>query len=541
MENHQHSLAKPAEKEQVKEVCLKSNLIGNRLLMNRKTTAQNINGLFRFGLTAIAGSFLFVFVCAVTVYGQEAIPRFETSDCAVSIPENEKNAKCGHLIVYENRSVKNGRTIRLPVVILKSENPNPQPDAVLRTFGGPGASSMNLVRTRQYSPWLKDRDLIVFEQRGTRYAQPALECPEVNEANINSAKKQLNAETARQNEIQAAKNCYQRLTKQGIDLSAYNSAESAADIEDLRRVLKLEKINLWGLSYSVRLMLNVMREHPNGIRSVVLESPLLPEVNYDEVGVDGIVYALNQLFANCKTEAECAKAFPDLETEFYKSVEKLNKEPIAAAVKNEKTGETDDIKLNGNDFATWVVDYMLSNNPQAIAAAPSAIHQTFQGNYSAFKAYANGKINPSSNALGMRYSVWCGEEMPFESNQKIKAQSSRYPSLKGYEVMSLPDICSVWKVRAAKPIENKPVKSDIPTLIITAEYDAYTPPAWGRLAAKNLKNSFLFEVPWVGHGPSFSVTCVSEMITDFFDNPRVAPKSVCLNEFKEKNKFTVKK
>lgn len=495
---------------------------------------------FRRVVIRVTGCFYLVaFVCFLNAFGQSLVPRFETSDCAVPVPKGE-TVKCGYLIVPESRKIKNDKTIRLPIIILKSENPNSHLDPILRTFGGPGVSSLSLVGSRPSSPWLKDRDLIVFEQRGTKYAQPALECPEVNDSNINSVKRQFDAKTARKNEIKAAKVCYERLVKQGINLAAYNSAESAADIEDLRRVLKLNKINLWGISYSSRLMLNVMRDYPNGIRSVVLESSLPPQVNYDEVGVDGIVEALNQVFKNCKLEAECAKAYPDVENEFYAVVAKLNKEPVSAIIKDEKTSETNEIKLDGKDFVDWIVDYLLSVNASAIADVPLVVNQTFQGNYEIFKRYAKAKVGTGSG-LGMRYSVWCGEEIPFENMRKIKAQSSIYPKLIGYEVMSLPDICSVWKVPAAKPIENKSVKSDIPTMILTAEYDAYTPPAWGRLIAKNLKNSFLFEFPWVGHGPAFSMPCASEMIAKFFDNPKSSPNSECLGKIKKDNKFNVKK
>ncbi len=363
----------------------------------------------------------------------------------------------------------------------------------------------------------------------------------VNETNITSVKQNLDAKTARTKELNAAKICHERLTKAGINLSAYNSQESAADIEDLRRVLKLDKINLWGLSYSSRLMLNVMRDHPNGIRSVVLESTLPPEINYDEVGVDAIVQTFNRIFQNCKVDSDCASAYPNLEKEFYESVAKLNKEPILVEIKDSKIGEISHIKLDGNDFATWLIDYLISNNPEAIADVPLVIHNSFQGNYDAFKKYAGEKISPSSNSLGMRYSVWCGEEIPFENMQKIKAQSFLYPGLKGYEVMSLPDICSVWKVSHSNPVENKPVKSDIPALVITGEYDAYTPPAWGASVAKNLKNGFLFETPWVGHGPAFSTPCLAKMITDFFNNPQATPNSECLSRVKQQYKFVVKK
>jgi pimeloyl-ACP methyl ester carboxylesterase len=482
---------------------------------------------------------IFAVICLSSVFGQNSVPRFEISDCAVPIPKGE-TVRCGYLLVPETRKIRNGKTIRLPIAILKSENPNPKPDPILRTFGGPGSSSMNLVRSRASSPWLRDRDLIIFEQRGTKYAQPALECPEVNEARLNSALEQLDAGTARRNEIQAAGICYQRLMKQGINLAAYNSAESAADIEDLRRVLNFDKINLWGVSYSSRLMLNVMRDYPNGIRAVVLESPLPPEVNYDEVGVDAIVNALNQVFKNCAADVECAKADPNLENEFYEVVARFNEKPISASVRDETSGKTNELKLDGNDFVTWIVDCLLSVNASAISDVPLVINQTFEGNYEVFKHYARAKLE-SRGGLGMRYSVWCGEEFPFEDMRKIKAQSFRYSRLKGYEVMSLPDICRVWKVPAAKPIENKPVVSDVPTMILTAEYDAYTPSAWGQLIAKNLKNSLLFEVPWAGHGPAFSTPCARQMIAEFFDNPKSAPNSRCLDIVKKDNKFNLKK
>jgi pimeloyl-ACP methyl ester carboxylesterase len=496
---------------------------------------MKISNLF-LGLLIAANVSFFCFAQA-----NKAVPRFEKSDCAVTIPPGEK-ADCGYLVVREKRTAKKDKTIRLPIIILKSEIPDSKNEPVLRTFGGPGASSLRLVRSRGFSPWLKNRDLIIFEQRGTKYAQPALECPEVSEANIASVKNRLDARAARESEIMAAKRCYDRLTAQGIDLSAYNSAESAADIEDLRRVLKLEKINLWGVSYSARLMLNVMRDFPKGIRSVVLESTLPPEVNYDEAGVEAIVYALNRLFKNCKADSECAAAYPNLENEFYEIVAKLNKEPVSASVKDEKTGENFEIKLNGDDFATWIIDYLLSDSAEAIIDAPLVIHSTFQGKSTAFQRYASVKISPSSYSLGMRYSVWCGEELPFENRRKITEQSILYPRLKGYEVMSLPDICGVWKVGAAKAIENTAVKSDIPTFVVSAEYDAYTPPAWSGAASKNLKNSFLFETPWAGHGPAFSTPCVRDLIAAFFDNPRVAPNSSgCLEKVRRQFKFVVKK
>jgi pimeloyl-ACP methyl ester carboxylesterase len=488
------------------------------------------------------GVFIFAIFLSFNSYAQsnQALPRFEKADCAVTIPKNEK-VECGYLVVRENRSAKNDKIIRLPVIVLKSDNPNPQPDPILRTLGGPGASSLRLVTGRKFSPWLKNRDMIVFEQRGTKYAQPALDCPEVDEAKIGGFKQRLDEAEIKRRELAAARACRDRLARSGIDLSAYNSAESAADIEDLRRVLKLEKINLYGVSYSARLMLNVARDYPKGVRSMVIESTLPLQVNYDEVGVDGINRTLNLLFSSCRADAECAKNFPNLENEFYAAVRNANAEPVEFAAEDAKTGESIPVRLNGNDFVTWAIDYLLSSDSQLIVSAPSQMHRVSSGDYAPLRDYVRDRLSPSFYSLGMRYSVWCREEFPFENAKKIAAQSSLYPNLKGYVVQNLPAICGVWNVAPAKSIENKPVKSDIPTMIIAGEYDAYTPPEWGKIAAKDLKNSYFFELPWLAHGAGFSApSCVRDSISGFFDNPSIAPKIPCIERIRSFYKFAGK-
>jgi hypothetical protein len=105
---------------------------------------------------------------------------YRVGECAVAVPQDGKT-KCGYLVVHENQRTKQGKTIRLPFAIMKSDSPTPLADPILYTGGGPGSSSIGMVNNRGYIPYLKNRDFIVFEQRGTRYAQPNLECPEVNE------------------------------------------------------------------------------------------------------------------------------------------------------------------------------------------------------------------------------------------------------------------------------------------------------------------------------------------------------------------------
>jgi len=288
-------------------------------------------------------------------------------------------------------------------------------------------------------------------------------------------------------------------------------------------------------------MLDVMRYFPSGIRSVVLESTLPPEVNYDEVGVDKVVRTLNMMFSECRSDAACNKAYPQLEKEFYAVVARLNAKPLRVDTPDPKTQTQVPLDLDGDDFATWIVDYLFSNEPAATVEAPMVIHKAFDGDYvRQFRAYAGDKLGAGSYSLGMRYSVWCSEERPFESRAKIEAQSTKYSGLRGYEIMALPDICMVWKVKGASVGTNRAVRSGIPSLVIGAQYDAYTDPAWGRSVSARLSKSHFVEIPWAGHGPAFSVPCVAGMIADFFDDPGRASGTECVESTRRQFKFVTR-
>ena len=96
---------------------------------------------------------------------------------------------------------------------------------------------------------------------------------------------------------------------------------------------------------------------------------------------------------------------------------------------------------------------------------------------------------------------------------------------------SVSSICDMWGAEEADPIENEPVWSDIPTLILAGEYDPIAPPAWGALAAETLGNSFYYEFPGVGHGVSVSGEgCPLSVALAFLDDPTAEPDTSCLAE-----------
>jgi hypothetical protein len=93
-------------------------------------------------------------------------------------------------------------------------------------------------------------------------------------------------------------------------------------------------------------------------------------------------------------------------------------------------------------------------------------------------------------------------------------------------------ICEDWEVAPAGQIENQPVRSDIPTLVLAGEYDPITPPAWGQMVASDLSRSYFFEFPGVGHGASVADVCPLKVTLAFLNDPNVSPDSSCIAQMR---------
>lgn len=455
-----------------------------------------------------------------------AVPRFETGDCVVPIPKSV-TAVCGKLVVRESRKRAGSNVIRLPVVIIKSTSPKPAPDPIVYTAGGPGAGTLRSVRgAANLAPILSERDYIFFEQRGTAQAEPSLACPEVDEALHDARLQNLDSSSARRLEVSAAGKCRVRLKQLGVDLSAYNSAASAADLEDLRRALGIRTWNLFGISYSTRLMLNYVRDYGEHVRSVVLDSVLPPSVNWDEGDVDRIMDSLDKIIARCESDAKCAASHPRIKTRFIEFLRRANKTPLTIEV---ASGDRKlPVSIDGNDIFDLV--YNLLENNYALDEILLKIEKLVGGDTSPVSPYAENLISGSGFIWGMRYSVWCSEEMPFQRRSRIGAQANKYDFIRGFKVQgSLPEICDVWKVERAESRENTPVRNrNVPLLIFGGRYDPDTPPEWGKLVSTWFTKSYFYEIPNSTHGANNNGCTFARITTSFVRAPTIRPDDACV-------------
>jgi pimeloyl-ACP methyl ester carboxylesterase len=457
--------------------------------------------------------------------------RYETAPCEFPVPAGV-SVECGWLSVPENRaSPQNGREVRLHVAIFRSTRPNPPPDPIVYLEGGPGVDALErlpLVFDVWFRPFLANRDFILYDQRGTGYSTPSLACPELTKLSFDMLPMDIRADESSRLWKEAALKCHARLVAEGIDLKQYNTLTNAADLEDLRLALGYEQWNLLGSSYGTRLALTAMREYPQGIRSVVLDSTRPLQINESQTPADA-ERAFQTLFRGCAVDPTCDAAYPDLERVFYDLVEQLNTKPVTVPGIDPFTGRTYEVLINGDTMISTLFQAMYST--EIIPLLPRAIYDAARkGEFDLWVRLIMNNVSQSDYfSYGVMYSARCYDEILFETREDLARADEAFPHQQDvFDMASFWDICDAWGVGSAPPVENQPVRSAIPALILAGAYDPATPPDDGRAAAATLQNGFFFEFPASGHGVVLDGGCPLSIAFAFLDHPQRKPDATCM-------------
>ena len=264
------------------------------------------------------------------------VPRFVPTVCPTKpIPTTlPADARCGFLVVPENRAEPDGRTIDLTVGIVPAASPHPAPDPVVYLAGGPGGFPLGEAQLLIAAGFNRDRELIILSKRGTLYGppNPAQVCPEVDKAFTATLALPLDGSQAIALNVAATRACYQRLVAAGADLGADNTAENAADVANLRVVLGIREWNVFGVSYGTNLAMTYIRQYPQGIRSVTLDSVEPPEVVAANLFAPIARAGFDSLFQACTEQPQCWPRRPGIEQTFTDLVRQLEAHPVTTRV-----------------------------------------------------------------------------------------------------------------------------------------------------------------------------------------------------------------
>ncbi|MGY2084226.1 alpha/beta hydrolase [Blastococcus sp. SYSU DS0539] len=457
--------------------------------------------------------------------------------CEFDVPAGVE-IECGTLPVPADRDDPDAGEIELAFAVVRSAADSPAEDPVVYLSGGPGQSTLELVPQAfglLYEPLTENRDLVLVDQRGTGLTEPSLACDEYSSWVRESLGSDLPPDELEAQAVQSLDECRQRLVDEGIDFADYDSAASAADLEDLRVALGYDEWNLYGISYGTRLAQAAMRDHPEGIRSVVLDAAYPVDADLYEETPGNAVRAMEALFAACADDPGCAAEYPDLERTFTSLVEELNTSPAPITVVDPTNGQRIEDELDGDSLVGFLFQSLYST--ELLAHLPEIITAADDGEFGTIGLLL-GALSQQLElvSIGQQLAVQCQEEVAFGTRDEVAAAAAEHPLVEGF-FEGAPtlgpgvfDVCDSWDAGEPGDGANDPVTSEIPALVLAGDLDPITPPRWGEEIAEGLPNSYFVRFPFTGHGALPSHDCAVRIAAHFLDDPGSQPATGCVDD-----------
>jgi pimeloyl-ACP methyl ester carboxylesterase len=447
---------------------------------------------------------------------------------------------CGTYDVWEDRASKKGRKISMKILIFKATDPNPQPDPFIYIPGGPGSSAT------EDAPYLaqalaeirKQRDLLFVDQRGTGGSNP-LNCAFFNDAEPQSYLGYFFP-------LEDVRKCRTDLESKA-DLTLYTTTIAADDLDEVRAALGYPQLNLYGASYGTRAALVYLRQHEARVRTATLFGVSPTNQFMPRVFPKDTERALQGVLSECATDAGCRKAFPNIKAEARQVLERLIKAPAEVELTRNTVSNTAGTTVSSppakftvtlsRDLAAEAIRYMLYN-PAAALRIPLFLHLGAQGNFvplaRAALDYRQNIVATGSN--GLYLSVTCAEDLPFVKANEAK-QLAENTFLGDYRYRHQSEACALWPRSSIPNGYAQPVKSNVPVLIFTGEWDPVTPPSNAASVAPSLSKSLNIVVPHGGH--SFNglegTDCVQRLQNEFVAKGTIEGLDVsCVKAIKRK-------
>ncbi len=444
-----------------------------------------------------------------------------------SLWADSNKVSCYLIPVLQKTSDPSEGKFYLATVIAPSLKKSNEPP-LLYLHGGPGIATLeNVPRFLKSKTWKllrEKRSIIFFDYRGTGFSEPDL-CPGMNDSLFQFSKINPSPEARQSYKISLYKKCHNQLLSYGIDLSSFNSAQLADDAESIRQSLQIVNWNIYSVSYGTTVGLNLIRNHGNQIKSIILDSPFPPNAPWLDY-IRPFDTCFKVLEKNISADPIAFSHFPSIRTDFINAVSRLNKKP--SKIKGNTNAEEYD--YNGDDFAWSIWTAML--NPKSIPFVPLAIHEVGNGNDAILSKWVEafndpnsfGKFSePQSNAIS------CYESRPKTIGDTKASLLGNYPDFSSLYIDFEGALCEVWQPESAGPAMFQPVISDIPALILSGEFDPVCPPYFGAITAKTLSKSTFIIVPSASHAAINADDCIRNIANDFLSNPTQKPDIICVH------------
>ena len=447
-----------------------------------------------------------------------------------TIPFEGQNvaAELGRLVVRENRSNPKTNLIELAFVRLKSTAEKPG-FPVVYLDGGPGSSAINIARAPEYMrAFMKLRevgDVILLDQRGVGRSKPNLSRLSSEALPLDVFADNDVALRAFRERTVAAVNYFRSL---GVDIQAYNTIESANDVDDVRKALGVEKLNLVGFSYGTHLGLACIRYHGPNLNRVVLIGTEGPDHTNKLPSTSDT--SLNRLAKLAAAAPELEGKVPDLVGMLREVLTRLEKEPVTVQVTDQRTKKPVDLKIGKSGLQFLIMRDLGDSNDLPIF--PAWFYTMHQGDYSILSRFAEKRYNQFGAGISLMTVVMDASsgttkarmaKIEEEAKTAMLGHMVNFPFPGIDEAVGSPDLGDKFR---------SPIHTSVPTLFFSGTLDNNTPPFQADEVRKTFRTSTHLVVENAGHESMLVDTRVQQAIVEYLRGGDVSKTKIALPPLK---------
>jgi pimeloyl-ACP methyl ester carboxylesterase len=433
---------------------------------------------------------------------------FEPCTLASGMSAGNVQAQCAKFEVPEDHAAPDGRRIQLNLAWLPATDEGAaSDDPVFFLAGGPGQSAVQV--WPQLDPAFKDvrkqRHVVLVDQRGTGGSNLLACAPDDADAQAAATPDAaLIADFARRCAGQAADRADPRL---------YTTTDAIADLDAVREAIGAQQVNLVGGSYGTRVAQQYAARFPQRVRSLVLDGVAPNDLVVGGEFAHTFEDALALQSANCRELPACAKRFPDdARRQLDMLVTRLREAPAQVEYRDPATGESRSGTVNA-DTVTGLA-FMFSYMPQTASLLPLVLDEASHGRYAPLLSLHDlmGRNMGGSMARGMQWSVICAED------------ADRYEEGGAEGTLLGPDVarmffaaCATWPHGGRPQDFTAPLKSQVPVLLLSGEFDPVTPPRYAERVLQTLPNGRHLVLRGQAHG-TLGLGCMPRLLGQFLES-----------------------
>jgi len=405
-----------------------------------------------------------------------------------SVYGDEVAAEATSILTHERHGVSGSHEISLPAIRFRSTAASPG-TPIVYLAGGPGESGLNRARQEIFAVLMRLRsyaDVIVFDQRGTGTASPSL----LLEGNYDLPQdRPLHDAAVRARLAQIASVGAAEMRRRGVDLSAYNTEQSAEDIEDLRQALGVERIAIWGHSYGSHLGLAYLRAHPDHVSAAILGG-INDLGNRWRLPSDGDAL-LARIDAAIRADPRMAERIPDFLGLVRNVMTDLDRRP------RQVPSAHGTIYVGREELQVLIA--LNSGNIFFIRELPALFVRMAHGDF-ARVAELIQQFRSAPLGTAMRHGMHIASGVSLARLAQIAAEAPGAISGDGINFpYNLPQFVDPWHVADLGESFRSPPPSNVPVLFMNGEFDGRTSTREARETAARFSHSAFSEVTGVAH------------------------------------------